>query len=135
VTGIGQLPDRKVCAAAGSTSLHNITELNPDAVPVSVPDVVDCLVLLQQHQVDAVSTSDILLVALAAQDPNTTIVGPALRHQPYGVAMGPAAADFVRFVNAVLARVRADGTWTASDRRWLSPILGTPPAPPAARYR
>jgi polar amino acid transport system substrate-binding protein len=133
-TEIEQLGGRKVCAAVGSTSLDNIRTFNPRAVPVSAQDVVDCLVLLQQHQVDAISTSDILLAALAEQDPNTVVVGRALKQQPYGISVEPGARDLLRFVNGVLERIRADGTWTASYAHWLSPILGPPPAPPPARY-
>jgi polar amino acid transport system substrate-binding protein len=132
---IEDLGGRKVCAATGSTSIINIRTFNPDAVPVAAPDVVDCLVMLQQHQVDAISTSDILLAALAEQDPNTRVVGRPLRQQPYGVSTAPAALDLVLFVNGVLERLRSDGTWTASYTRWLSPILGAPPPPPTARYR
>jgi polar amino acid transport system substrate-binding protein len=135
VTEIEELSGQKVCAAEGSTSLRNIVTFNPAAIPVSTPDVVDCLVLLQQNQVDAVSTSDILLVALAAQDPHTEIVGRPLKEQPYGIAVAKSAPDLVRFVNGVLERLRRDGSWTDSHSRWLSAALGAPPAPPAARYR
>ena len=39
--------------------------------------------------------------------------------------------DFTRFVNAVLARERTSGTWTAIWQHWLGPVLDTrPPAPP-----
>jgi polar amino acid transport system substrate-binding protein len=134
-TEIEQLSGRKVCAAAGSTSLTNIRTFNPAAIPVSAPDVIDCLVMLQQRQIDAISTSDILLMAIAAQDPNTRVVGRPLKQQPYGVSIAQNAPDLVRFVNGVLARIRADGTWTASYTHWLSPILGPPPPPPPARYR
>lgn len=134
VTEIEDLAGQKVCAAEGSTSLTNIVTFSPKAIPVSTPDVVDCLVLLQQNQVAAVSTSDILLVALAAQDPHTEIVGRPLKDQPYGVAVAKTAPDLAKFVNGVLARLRADGSWTRSYSRWLSE-LGPPPPPPVARYR
>ncbi len=134
-TEIEQFGGQRVCSAAGSTSLTNLGRLNPDVVPVSTADVIDCLVLLQQHQVDAVSTSDILLVALAAQDRHTKVVGRGLATQPYGVAIAKNAPDLVRYVNAVLDRYRSSGAWTASYRKWLSPVLGTAPAPPRPRYR
>lgn len=135
VAEIEDLEGGKVCAASGSTSITNIPALNPRVVPVAAPDVIDCLVLLQQHQVDAISTSDILLVALAAQDPNVKVVGRYLKEQPYGVAVAKNAPELVRFVNAVLDRYRTDGAWTGSYAHWLSPVLDAPPPPPRPRYR
>ncbi|MGN9908826.1 glutamate ABC transporter substrate-binding protein [Phytohabitans sp. LJ34] len=134
--GIATMDDlvgRKVCAAAGSTSIRNIAGY-PGVVPVATTEVIDCLVLLQQYQIAAVSTSDVLLAGLAAQDPTTVVVGPSLAVQPYGVATAPAATDLVRAVNRVLERIRQDGTWQAMHRRWLSG-LGPAPPPPAPRYR
>ncbi|WP_173067739.1 glutamate ABC transporter substrate-binding protein [Phytohabitans houttuyneae] len=133
IDGMDDLAGKKVCAAAGSTSIRNLADY-PGVIPVATTEVIDCLVLLQQHQIAAVSTSDVLLVGLAAQDPTTEVVGPPLKPQPYGVATAPAATDLVRFVNRVLERVRLDGTWRALHQRWLSG-LGTTPAPPVARYR
>jgi polar amino acid transport system substrate-binding protein len=133
IAGMDDLAGRKVCAAAGSTSIRNLTEY-PGVIPVATTEVIDCLVLLQQHQIAAVSTSDVLLAGLAAQDPTTEVVGPSLKPQPYGVATAPAATDLVRFVNRVLERIRQDGTWRAMHGRWLSGLGPTPP-PPVARYR
>jgi polar amino acid transport system substrate-binding protein len=129
---IGDLRGRKVCAAAGSTSIRNVAAAG--AVPVSVVDWTDCLVLLQQHQVAAVSTDDSILAGLAEQDPHTRIVGPKFSDEPYGIAISRSHGDLVRFVNAVLERLRADGTWTRLYNRWLT-ALGPAPTPPAARYR
>ncbi len=134
-TEIEQFGGRKICAAAGSTSIINIRTFTPTATPVSAPDVIDCLVMLQQHQIDAISTSDILLLALAAQDPQTSVVGRPLKQQPYGIGVGQTKPDLVRFVNGVLERIRADGTWTTAYTHWLSTTLGPPPPPPPARYR
>jgi polar amino acid transport system substrate-binding protein len=124
-------PSEKVCATTGSTSLSVIqADLGP-ANAVAVPYWTDCLVLLQQGQVAGISTDNSILAGLAAQDPYTKIIGPPVANEPYGLAIAKDHPDFVRFVNAVLARMRADGQWAASYRRWV----GTPvPAPPPARY-
>ncbi len=120
----------KVCATAGSTSLAYLRANNYETVPVTY--WTDCLVLLQEGKVDAISTDDAILAGLQAQDPETKIVGPPLASEPYGLAISLQHPDFVRFVNAVLARMRADGEWAAIYRRWI----GTPaPAPPPAHYR
>ena len=130
--GIGDLGGRKVCAAAGSTSIANIANAPSKPIPVSVPDWTDCLVMLQQGQVDAISTDDTILAGLAAQDPTVKLVGGAFTDEPYGLGIAPKDDDFTRFVNGVLAKIRADGTWAAIYQRWLG---GTPPAPPAPRYK
>jgi len=132
-TGLASLGGQKVCATAGSDSAGIISgyPVTPRLVLVPVPQWTDCLLLLQQGQVAAVSTDDAILAGLHAQDPFTKVVGPPLAPQPYGLAISKQHPDFVRFVNAVLAEERADGAWAASYARWV----GTPvPAPPAAKY-
>jgi polar amino acid transport system substrate-binding protein len=128
-SSLADLKGQKVCATAGSDSLTVIKQYG--AIPVSVAYWTDCLVLLQQDQVAAISTDDAILAGLAAQDPFTKLIGPRLTDEPYGLAIGKQHPDFVRFVNAVLAQLRSDGQWAASYKRWV----GTPvPAPPAAQY-
>ena len=132
VRSINDLGGKKVCATTGSTSIANIKAAPAHPIPVAVRYWTDCLVLLQQGQVAAISTDDSILAGLAAQDPWTRMVGPRFTSEPYGLAISKQHPDFVRFVNAVLARLRSDGQWAASYAHWV----GTPvPAPPPARYR
>ncbi len=136
---IGDLGGKKVCAAAGSTSIHNIASVSTHPVPFVVADWTDCLVALQQGTVDAISTDDTILYGLAAQDPYTNVIGPQVSHEPYGMAISQSHPEFVRFVNGVLDRMRADGTWTNIATKWLGPVLkplNLPiPPPPAGLYK
>jgi polar amino acid transport system substrate-binding protein len=135
VRALADLAGKKVCAAAGSTSIANIAAKLPQSVPVSGVDASDCLVMLQQGQIDAISTDDAILAGFAAQDPTTHLVPAApISAEPYGIMVAKGSPDLVRFVNGVLERIRADGTWAGIYRRWLS-SLGAVPAPPAARYQ
>ncbi|HEX4102817.1 MAG: glutamate ABC transporter substrate-binding protein [Pseudonocardiaceae bacterium] len=134
VTGLGDLGGRRVCAARGSTSLEKVLAAPSKPVPVGAATETDCLMMLQLGQVDAVSTDDTILAGMAAQDPQTVIVGPRLTEEPYGVAIGKDAPDLLRFVNAVLERRAEDGRWRASYEHWLTP-LGPPPAPPTPQYQ
>ena len=132
VKSIADLGGKKVCATTSSTSIANIKAAPSHPIPVAVPYWTDCLVLLQQGDVAAISTDDSILAGLAAQDPWTKIVGPRFSNEPYGLAISKQHPDFVRFVNAVLQRMRTDGQWAASYARWV----GTPvPAPPPAHYQ
>jgi polar amino acid transport system substrate-binding protein len=91
-------------------------------------------VALQQGLVDAVTSDDSILLGFQAQDPYTKIVGPRFADEPYGMAISKAHPDFVRFVNGVLAQMRADGRWRADYARWLGKFTTTVPAPPPAHY-
>lgn len=132
VKGIADLGDKKVCAAAESTSIQNIAAAASKPIPVAVSDWTDCLVLLQQGQVDAISTDNTILAGLAAQDPTTQLVGSGFSSEPYGLAMSQEAPDLVRFVNGVLESIRSNGRWTALFRS--NQLLGPDTAPPA-RYK
>jgi len=136
IDGPDALAGKRVCATKGSTSLAAVAALPVKPVPVSVSDWTDCLVMLQQGQVDAVSTDDVILAGMTAQDQYTKIVGAPLADEPYGMAMPLQNQDFVRFVNGVLANIEAGGSWTASYQRWLGGLLpGAAPAPPTPQYR
>jgi polar amino acid transport system substrate-binding protein len=132
--GIKDFPDlagKKVCATKGSTSIVTIAKQPHNLIPVSTDSTLDCLVLLQQGQVDAVSTIDILLAGLAAQDPTTVVTGQAVSDEPAGIGIPKEHQDMTRFVNGVLEKMRADGTWTRIYDKWLKERLGpaTPPVP------
>jgi polar amino acid transport system substrate-binding protein len=134
ISGMDGLGGKRVCATKGSTSLTAVVNHPVKPVAVSVPDWTDCLVMLQQGQVDAISTDDTILAGLAAQDPYTEVVGARFTTEPYGVGIPKGDEDFVRFVNAVLNRMRGDGSWASAYQDWLN-TLGPAPAPPAPRYR
>ena len=127
---LSDLSGQKVCATSGSDSLARIEAAK--VIPVPVTYWTDCLVLLQQGDVAAISTDDSILAGLHDQDPWTKLIGPSLSTEPYGLAISKQHPDFVAFVNAVLEQLRTDGKWSASYAHWI----GTPvPVPPAPQYR
>jgi polar amino acid transport system substrate-binding protein len=128
------LVGKRVCAVSGTTSLPRLLAVNPNLTVVGVANWTDCLLMLQQGQVDAISTDDAVLAGLARQDPNMELVGPSLGIEPYGVGIKKGNDDLVRFVNGVLAQIREDGTWDTLYDRWLT-SLGPSPGPPAPRYQ
>jgi polar amino acid transport system substrate-binding protein len=142
IHSIATLAGERVCAAAGSTSLTNLESATAgfSARPHlwQVTNQTDCLVMLEQGQVDAVSTDDTILEGLAAQDPHHLhlVAGVTLSDEPYGMAISKSHPEFTRFVNGVLAKERSDGAWAAIWDKWLSATLHTgAPHPPEAVYR
>lgn len=134
IAGPKDLSGKRVCVARGTTSLQMVRQIDPPPTIVTVVTWADCLVALQQHEVDAVSTDDAILAGLVAQDPYLHIVGSNLAEEPYGIGINLINTPLVRFVNATLDRIRNDGTWDTLYRRWLS-VLGPVPSPPKPRYQ
>jgi len=129
---------KRVCAANGSTSLDLLHDLFPPDQVDGAASHTECLSLLQQGQVDGVSTDDTILAGMVVQDPNVTIVGGRLTDENYGLGLPPGHDDWVRYVNGVLENVRSSGRWgQIYDAHLLGPmesINPTTPAPPPAVY-
>ncbi|WP_067702356.1 glutamate ABC transporter substrate-binding protein [Nocardia jejuensis] len=135
INGLADLAGKRVCVVPGTTSLDRIRREQPAASILTVPSWADCLVVLQQRQVDAVSTDDTVLAGLAIQDPVTEVVGPDLSTEQYGIGISKGADDLVRQVNGTLERIRGDGTWNRLYGRWLAGQLENAAVPPAPRYQ
>jgi polar amino acid transport system substrate-binding protein len=132
ITSIDDLNGKRVCAVTTSTSLTTVKQAAPQVQLWEAPNETDCLVMLQQGQVDAISTDDTILEGFAAQDPNLKVLPIQLADEPYGMAISNTHPDFVRFVNAVLAHEEADGTWATI---WTEELKTSVVALPRVRYR
>lgn len=135
VREIEDLAGGRICTSLGSTSERVLKGLPLGLDVMALAGIPDCVVELQRGRVAAVSSDDVILAGLAAQDPQTEVVGRSLDNVLHGVGMSPDQPDLVRFGNAVLDRGRADGSLAASGRRWLAGVLTPVPQPPPARYR
>ena len=70
-----------------------------------------------------------------SRDPQTKIVGSRFTFEPQGLGMSKNAKDLVRFVNAVLERIRTDGEWKQLYARYIGTRIQTRiPDPPAPTY-
>jgi polar amino acid transport system substrate-binding protein len=135
IRSAADLSGKRVCAVKGTTSLTALFALDPRPTLYGVKAWTDCLVMVQQGQVDAISTDDVVLAGLQLQDQmNLELVGDSIGAEPYGVGVKLENSDLVRFVNGALEQMRDDGTWERLYRTWLS-SLGPSPGPPMARYQ
>ncbi|GAA1563895.1 glutamate ABC transporter substrate-binding protein [Kribbella hippodromi] len=133
-TKLAELSDQTICAPAGSTSLDNLKKANPKIKPITADSDTGCLVLFQQGKAAGISGDDTVLAGDAAQDPYAKVLTERISDEPYGLGINKGNIEFVKFVNGVLEKIKADGTWMGSYNKWLKPDLGSLPAPPAAVY-
>jgi polar amino acid transport system substrate-binding protein len=136
-SGIHEVEDlagRTVCTSAGSTT-EGVLRRYAGVTVETLPGIPDCMLELQAGRAAAVSSDDVILAGLAAQDPQTDVVGRALDLADYAVGLPLGSDDMVRFVNGVLDAGRADGSLAAADRRWFGSHLSPVPQPPRAVYR
>ncbi|MDX3234874.1 glutamate ABC transporter substrate-binding protein [Streptomyces sp. ME03-5709C] len=131
---------KRVCVAQGSTGEAELAKekdrLRPRVLPVA--NQLDCLVMLQLGEADAVFTDNALAAGQAAQDPAVRLVGTPVTTEFYGVAMNEQDTDLVRRVNKVLEDYRRGGTdspWMRAYRTWLEADLPGIEGPPEPLYR
>jgi polar amino acid transport system substrate-binding protein len=134
IDSAAKLGGKRVCAVSGTTSLARLAGLDPKPTVLSASTWTDCLVMLQQGQIDAISTDDSVLAGLKQQDPNVEIGAADIGKEPYGIGVNKQSEDLIRFVNGVLERMRVDGTWQRLYRVWLQ-SLGASPGPPIPEYQ
>lgn len=131
---LADLTGKKVCAPTGTSSLEKLRSVS-GPIPVTAANHTGCLVLFQQGKADAITGDDTVLAGLAAQDPYTVVTKAApITAEPYGIGFNKDDIYFVRYANAVLDRMKADGRWKAIYTRWLAGPLGPAPTPPTSVY-
>jgi glutamate transport system substrate-binding protein len=138
INGPDDLAGKKVCAATGSTPIQRIRDDYPDAEPVEFDTYTECVDQLEQDQVDAVSTDDIILAGYAA-DPKYEgkfrVVGETFSDEPYGIGLKKGDTAFRTFLNDTLEEMYEDGSWKKAFDATLGASGSEAPEPPAVdRY-
>jgi glutamate transport system substrate-binding protein len=127
------LEGKAVCTVAGSTSETNLAEYTDDIV--SLAGYSECLEPLNQGTVAAVSTDNVILAGLAAQDEGVyEVVGNPFTEEPYGIGLAKDDTDFRSFINDVLEESYDDGTWADAWEATAGVVLDTPEPPAVDRY-
>jgi glutamate transport system substrate-binding protein len=124
IAGVADLAGKNVCTALGSTYEANLSKQAPDAKLKLVDSYSECLELVQNGAVDAVSTDDVILTGMIIQDDTLKLVGDQLTQEPYGAGIKKDDAQMVDFVNGVFAGLKDDGTWAKLHQQWIGKYTG-----------
>jgi polar amino acid transport system substrate-binding protein len=131
IRGLEDLAGKGVCTALGSTYEETIREEAPDADLKLVDTYSECLELLQNEAIDAISTDDVILTGMIIQDDTLEMVGDPLTTEPYGVGIKDGDKQLKDFVDGVLQQVEQDGRWEETYQKWVGRHIGREEQPPA----
>jgi glutamate transport system substrate-binding protein len=130
IRGLEDLAGNSVCTALGSTYEETIREEAPDAELRLVDTYSECLELLQNEAIDAISTDDVILTGMIIQDDTLQMVGDPLTTEPYGVGIKEGDRQMKRFVDQVLRQVEQDGRWEETYQKWVGRHINRQEQPP-----
>jgi glutamate transport system substrate-binding protein len=131
ITGVDSLAGKKVCTALGSTYEETLKEQAPDADLRLVDSYSECLELVQNGAVDAVSTDDVILTGMIIQDDTLKLTeGDPLTTEPYGAGIKDGDTEFKEFVDGVLEEYKSGGGWAEAYEKWVGQYTNEPQEPP-----
>jgi glutamate transport system substrate-binding protein len=131
ITGIDSLAGRSVCTALGSTYEETIKKQAPKADLKLVDSYSECLELVQNGAVDAVSTDDVILTGMIIQDDTLKLTeGEPLTTEPYGAGIKDGDTEFKEFVDGVLEEYKSGGGWSEAYEKWVGQYTDEQQEPP-----
>lgn len=127
------LVGQPVCSVTGSTPAANLEALG--AQPVLTDTYSNCLEPLRNGAVVAVSTDNVILAGLAAQNEGEfQVVGEPFTDEPYGIGLALDDTEFRNWINDVLEESYEDGSYQAAWDATAGTILPFVDPPMPDRY-
>lgn len=127
------LVGQPVCSVTGSTPAANLETLG--ATVLATDTYSNCLEPLRSGAVVAVSTDNVILAGLAAQNEGEfEIVGEPFTEEPYGIGLALEDEEFRNWINDVLEESYEDGTYEAAWESTAGEILEFREPPAVDRY-
>jgi glutamate transport system substrate-binding protein len=130
ITTEDDLVGQPVCSVTGSTPAAMLEEIG--AEPVLTDTYSNCLEPLRNGTVVAVSTDNVILAGLAAQNEGEfKVAGEPFTEEPYGIGLAPDDTDFRMWINDVLEESYEDGRYEEAWNSTAGTVLPfvDPPAP------
>ena len=127
------LVGQPVCSVTGSTPAAKLAEIG--ATPVLTDTYSNCLEPLRTGQVVAVSTDNVILAGLAAQNEGEfKVVGKPFTEEPYGIGLALEDTEFRNWINDVLEEAYEDGSYEKAWDSTAGTILEFVEPPAVDRY-
>ena len=131
IKGVDDLAGKKVCTALGSTYEETLKKEAPKADLRLVDSYSECLELVQNKAVDAVSTDDVILTGMIIQDDTLELEpGEELTTAPYGAGIKDNDAEMKKAVDAAIQKWKDDGGWQETYDKWVGQYTNENQSPP-----
>jgi ABC-type amino acid transport substrate-binding protein len=114
------LDGQRVCTALGSTYADTIRQQAPNADLRLVDLYSECFDQIQTGSVDAVSTDDVILTGMVAQDDSLKILGLEYTTEPYGAGIPDGDTEYKRFIDDTIQQFIDDGSWQETYDNWVA---------------
>jgi ABC-type amino acid transport substrate-binding protein len=115
VRGLEDMAGKTVAVVQGAIQDKDVAELMPRADRIKFGKVSEAVLAVKGGRADAYVHDDIVILSLVKENPDLKAVGKPFTPRPYGIAVRKGDTEFIKWVNAELARMRRDGTY---DRLW-----------------
>lgn len=134
ITGIDDLDGKKVATRLGSTSADYIESNIDGATPNTYEQLDQAYLSVEGGGSDAVlyDAPNVEYYILTAGEDSLKVVGDLLEAQDYGIAISQGNEDLVTAMNAALAEMIDDGTyseifeeWFGSEPEWLDDLAAS----------
>lgn len=127
------LVGQPVCSVTGSTPAAKLAEIG--AEPVLTDTYSNCLEPLRSGAVVAVSTDNVILAGLAAQNEGEfKVVGEPFTEEPYGIGLALEDTEFRMWINDVLEEAYEDGRYEEAWNSTAGTVLPYVEPPTPDRY-
>ncbi|CAN5520516.1 glutamate ABC transporter substrate-binding protein [Microbacterium sp.] len=127
------LVGQPVCSVTGSTPAANLEALGAEVLLTDTYS--NCLGPLRDGTVVAVSTDNVILAGLAAQNEGEfKVVGEPFTEEPYGIGLALDDTEFRMWINDVLEASYEDGSYEAAWNATAGTVLPFVEPPAVDRY-
>lgn len=127
------LVGQPVCSVTGSTPAANLEALGAEVLLTDTYS--NCLGPLRDGTVVAVSTDNVILAGLAAQNEGEfKVVGDPFTEEPYGIGLALEDTEFRDWINDVLEASYEDGSYEAAWNATAGTVLPFIEPPAVDRY-
>jgi len=127
------LVGQPVCSVTGSTPAANLEALGAEVLLTDTYS--NCLGPLRDGTVVAVSTDNVILAGLAAQNEGEfKVVGEPFTEEPYGIGLALEDTEFRDWINDVLEASYEDGSYEAAWNATAGTVLPFIEPPAVDRY-